>query len=401
MLQASINFYKKAYTGIPEPIWWLSLVMFINRSGTMVIPFLTVYLISNRYTLSQAGTVMSAFGLGAILGSFLGGRLSDRFGFFWVQFYSLLLNGVFFFILSYIQGFWPFICTIFLLAIVGEAFRPANAAAIAAYSNDNNRTRAYSLNRLAINLGWAIGPAVGGLLVHYFDYKWLFWADGFTCISAALLLYFFLFHYHKKVMDGQPYHKNGKVAANSAYKDVGFMHGMFCVLLIGMCFFQLFSMLPVYYKSEVHLSENIIGLILASNGIIIVLLEMVLVYKLEHKKHPLFYMTIGTFLIALSFLVLAFVPNLFLVVISMLMVTFGEMLLFPFTNSFWVSRTNNFNRGQYAAAYSMTFAIGQVLSPIIASEVVAKTDFSMLFIGDFILCSLAALGFLWLRKKEK
>src|SRR3712207_6145129 len=104
MLQASIELYKKAYTGIPKPIWWLSLVMFINRSGTMVIPFLTVYLTSSGYTLSQAGTVMSAFGLGAIVGSFIGGKLSDRFGFFWVQFYSLLLNGIFFIILSYIQS---------------------------------------------------------------------------------------------------------------------------------------------------------------------------------------------------------------------------------------------------------------------------------------------------------
>lgn len=399
MLQASIELYKKAYTGIPKPIWWLSLVMFINRSGTMVIPFLTVYLTSKGYTLSQAGTVMSAFGLGAILGSFAGGKLSDRVGFFWVQFYSLLLNGLFFILLSYIQDIWSFTITIFLLAIVGEAFRPANAAAIAVYSDDSNRTRAYSLNRLAINLGWAVGPAVGGLLAYNYSYKALFWADGITCIVASLLLYLFLFGYHKRVVAQQPVYKKEQ-SIGSAYKDRIFMQGMVAVLLIGICFFQLFSILPVYYKDEVHLSENIIGLILASNGVLIVLIEMILVYKLEHKQVPLFYMIIGTFLIALSFLVLAFVPQLLLVIISMLLVTFGEMLLFPFTNSFWVSRTNSFNRGQYAAAYAMTFAIAQVLSPIIASKVVAKTDFSMLFIGDFILCSLAALGFLWLRKKE-
>ena len=366
----------------------------------MVIPFLTVYLTSTGYTLSQAGTVMSAFGLGAIVGSFLGGKLSDKFGFFWVQFYSLLLNGVFFIILSYIQGLWPFTITIFLLASVGEAFRPANAAAIAAYSNDNNRTRAYSLNRLAINLGWAVGPAIGGILAYNFSYKALFWADGLTCMAASLLLYFFLFSYHKEVMAETPKHKEDVLVTNAVYKDSVFMWGMLWVLLIGVCFFQLFSMLPVYYKEQVHLSENIIGLILASNGVLIVLVEMVLVYKLEHRRPPLVYMIIGTFLIAFSFLVLAFLPQLFLVVISMLLVTFGEMLLFPFTNSFWVSRTNNFNRGQYAAAYAMTFAIAQVLSPILASKVVAKTDFSMLFVGDFILCSLAALGFLWLRKTE-
>ncbi|ANE52856.1 MFS transporter [Flavisolibacter tropicus] len=400
MLQASVELYKKAYTGIPRPIWWLSLVMFINRSGTMVIPFLTVYLISNGYTLSQAGTVMSAFGLGAILGSFIGGKLSDRLGFFWVQFFSLLSNGVFFIILSHIHGFWSFAITIFLLASVGESFRPANAAAIAAYSTDSSRTRAYSLNRLAINLGWAIGPAIGGLLAYNFSYTALFWADGLTCIAAALLLYIFLFQFHQETISQKATQKETVIASNSAYKDRVFMKGMFSLLLIGICFFQLFSMLPVYYKEEVHLSENIIGLILASNGVIIVLVEMILVYKLEHRRHPLFYMVVGALLIGLSFLMLAFVPQIALVLVSMLLVTFGEMLLFPFTNSFWVSRTNNFNRGQYAAAYSMTFAIAQVLSPILASKVVAKSDFPILFIGDFILCGFAALGFLWLRKKE-
>jgi predicted MFS family arabinose efflux permease len=400
MLQASLNLYKKAYSGIPKPIWWLSLVMLINRSGTMVIPFLTVYLTQHGYTLTQAGTIMSVFGAGAIVGSYLGGRLSDRFGFFWVQFYSLLFNGVFFILLSCMHDFWPFAITVFLLASVGEAFRPANAAAIAAYSDDSNRTRAYSLNRLAINLGWAIGPAVGGLLVYYFDYTLLFWADGLTCISAAFILYLFLFSYHTKTMSIKLKGNERELPAATAYKDVHFMQGMFFVLLIGICFFQLFSMVPVYYKEQVKLPENIIGIILASNGVLIVLIEMVLVYQLEHKRRPLTYMVMGTLLIALSFMALAIQSVIGLVILAMLLVTFGEMLLFPFTNSFWVSRTNSFNRGQYAAAYSMTFAIAQVLSPIIASKVVAITSFSMLFIGDFVLCSLAALGFLWLRNKR-
>jgi MFS family permease len=126
---------------------------------------------------------------------------------------------------------------------------------------------------------------------------------------------------------------------------------------------------------------------------------MVLVYQLENKRSNLTYMMWGTFLIAISFLLLGIAPLLSLVIFSMLVVTLGEMLLFPFTNSFWVSRTHSYNRGQYAAVYSMSFAIAQVLSPILSSLVVAKAGFSILFGIDFILCSLAALGFLWLRKK--
>ena len=191
MLKASLQLYRNAYTGLPPKVWWLSFVIFVNRAGTMVIPFLTVYLLGKGFSLAQAGYIMGAFGLGTILGSFLGGRLTDRFHFFHVQLYSLLLNGILFIVLGQMQTFLQFMVCIFVLSSLGESFRPANAAAIAAYSDESNRTRSYSLNRLAINLGWSIGPAVGGILAAI-NYHLLFCVDGFTCIVASLLLYIFL-----------------------------------------------------------------------------------------------------------------------------------------------------------------------------------------------------------------
>ena len=398
MLQASLQLYRNAYTGIPKPVWWLSLVMFVNRSGTMVVPFLTVYLTQKGYKLTEAGLIMSAFGVGAIVGSYLGGRLTDRLGSLHVQVASLFLNGIFFIILGYVEDIRLFGLVIFLLASVGEAFRPANAAAIAAFSTDANRTRSYSLNRLAINLGWSIGPAIGGLLASI-NYKLLFWADGLTCIVAAGMLYFLLAHHYRKMQPEDAGSQKEVKVKNAVYKDVTFMQAMAGMLLIGICFFQLFNMVPVFYKQEAGLSEAIIGLILASNGILIVLIEMVLVYRLENKRPDLFYMLWGTVCIAISFLLLGTMPVFWVIVASMLFVTFGEMLLFPFTNAFWVSRTQVYNRGQYAAVYSMTFAISQVLSPIMGSLIVNTFSFRFLFFTDFVLCCLAALGFLWLRKK--
>lgn len=398
MLQASIRLYKNAYSGIPKPIWWLSFVILVNRSGTMVIPFLTVYLVHLGYTLTEAGFVMATFGMGAILGAYVGGRLTDRFGFFWTQIVSLLLNGVLFIVLGYMQNLWQITLCVFVLSSLGEAFRPANAAAIAAYSDEANRTRSYSLNRLAVNLGWAIGPALGGVLAS-FSYKLLFWVDGLTCIVASGLLYAIL---GPHVQNAQT-EKKAEVQAirNSAYKDRVFLQGMVFVLLIGICFFQLSSILPLYYKEKVHLSEAGIGGVLALNGLMIVLFEMVLVYKLEQRRSTTIYMFYGSLLIGLSFLVLTVAPLLTMVILAMLVITFGEMLLFPFTNNFWVSRTNGANRGQYAAVYTMTFSLALVLAPLAASRVAKSFGFTSLFVLDFILCTLAAIGFIWLRKKER
>ena len=209
MLQASVRLYKNAYSGISKEVWWLGLVLLINRSGTMVIPFLTVYLTGRGFTLGQAGFIMALFGSGAILGGYLGGWLSDRVGFFKVQVVSLLMNGILFIVLGYMQQLWQIGLCIFALSSLGEAFRPANAAAIAAYSNEQNRTRCYSLNRLATNLGWAIGPALGGILASY-NYHLLFWTDGLTCIAASALMYF-LFATHKKPVT----EKKEKVKSNN------------------------------------------------------------------------------------------------------------------------------------------------------------------------------------------
>ncbi len=395
MFQVVTQLYKNAYQGLSRSIWWLAVVMFVNRSGTMVIPFLTVYLTSKGYSLSQAGWVMATFGSGAILGSFIGGKLTDKFGFYYVQFFSLLLNGIMFFVVGAMHTLPHIAIAIFFLSSLGEAFRPANAAAIAAYGSENNRTRCYSLNRLAVNLGWAIGPALGGILASI-NYAWLFWVDGSTCIAASFLLMFFLAPKKTKVTT---VFAEQHTIRKSAYQDKVFLKAMSFVFLICLCFFQMFSLVPYFYKNHLHFSEFTIGCILAMNGIIIALVEMVMVYKLENKRNPVQYMVIGALLTGLAYFTLSISLVLVIVLLNMVMMTFGEMLLFPFVNSFWVSRSTPQNRGQYAAAYNISFALAQVLAPTLAAQAAVAYGFSTLWVADFFICLSAAAGFFFLQKQ--
>lgn len=397
MLQASIRLYKNAYSGLPKEMWWLALVMFINRCGTMVIPFLTVYLTSQGYTLAQAGYVMAAFGAGSIVGGFIGGVMTDKFGHYYVQVLSLLLSGIFFIVLGQMETFWQFVMCIFILSSLGEAFRPANSAAVALYSNESNRTRCYSLNRLAINLGWAIGPAAGGMLASY-NYGLLFWADGLTCIVASLLLYV-LFSSSRRKQEHKSSGETTKRITSSAYKDKVFRIGMFYIFLVGLCFFQMFNVVPVYFKEEIGLDESTIGWVLALNGLIIAVFEMVLVYKLENRRDAVTYLMLGAFLIGASFLFFEISKAFVFVLLQTFFITLGEMLLFPFMNNFWVRRSNETNRGQYAAVYTMSFSAAIVLAPTFASQVATHLSFPALWVINFILCSFAALGYLLLKKR--
>ena len=389
MIKSSIAVYRNAYLGLSDATWWLAFVMFVNRAGTMVLPFLTVYLRQEmRYSIAEAGWEVGFFGIGAILGNFIGGKLTDKIGFYHVQFWSLFLNGLLFIVLGQMRTFWQIGSCMFIIGIVGEAFRPANAAAIANYSQPENRTRSYSLNRIAINLGFAIGPAVGGLLA----FQYLFWADGITCMLAALLLRAALpavIATNKK--EGGT---KAQQSSSSVWKDHVYLRFTFFIFLSALSFLQMFSLLPVFFQEQLHLSKPVIGFVLALNGLIIVVIEMVLVFKLEGKRSPVQYISTGAFLIGLSYLVLNLpFPGLWIALLAMVIITAGEMLMFPFVNTFWVSRSNEYNRGQYASLFAMSFALGQVLAPTFGSQIVEHSGYTLLWYVVFGLCVVSSIGF--------
>jgi predicted MFS family arabinose efflux permease len=394
------SLYKQAYSGLSRATWLLSVVMLVNRSGTMVIPFMTIYLTSPAmgYSIAQAGFVMGIFGLGAICGGFLGGRLTDRWGFHRVQLIALSGGGIFFIILGQMRSY-PMICVFtFLLSVVNDAFRPANSTAIATYSKEENRTRSYSLNRLAINLGWAVGGAIGGFLASI-NYHLLFWVDGATNLAAALLLWFFL---RPEVRGGsRPERQVADKRVVSPYRDRIYLQFIVCTILFASCFFQLFSTLPLYYKRVLGMPEYMIGFLMTMNGIIIAVIEMVMVFKLEGKRENLAYIFWGVLAVGCGYLLLDVLPLTILMAFAcMILTTIGEMLAMPFMNSFWISRTSASNRGQYAGLYTIAWSTAQVIGPTGGAQIAQGSGFRVLWWVVGGVCVLAAMAFRYLRQNQ-
>jgi predicted MFS family arabinose efflux permease len=395
---ATARTYRNAFTGLSKETWLLSLIMLINRSGTMVIPFMTLYLTSPAmgYSIGEAGIVFGLFGAGAFSGAWLGGKLTDKIGFYPVQLITLSGGGLLFMLLGQMKTY-PFICIFtYLLSFVNEAFRPANSTAIAFYSKEDNRTRSYALNRLAINLGWAVGSGLGGFLANI-NYELLFWVDGFTNIGAALLMWLVL----KPVGSKPTFKKNGEnVIIGSAYRDRAYLIFAAITMLFASCFFQLFNNLPVFFEKKMHFSKPFIGILMAANGVIIALFEMVLVYKLEGKRQNLIYITGGVFVVGLSFLLLNVTGANTLVASAMIiLVTFGEILSMPFMNSYWIARTQPSNRGQYAALYTMAWSAAQTLGPMGGAQVAQHWGFNILWWITGGVCIIAAIAFRALARK--
>ncbi len=400
MLHRTIQLYRNSFGGLSKDIWLLALVTLINRSGTMVIPFMTVYLTSQlHFSLGQAGWVMTCFGVGSVLGSLLGGKLTDTFGYYWVQFWALLLSGAMFLVLMQVQSFGGMCGTIFLLSIVADAFRPANHASIAVYSKPENRTRSYSLIRLAINLGFSIGPAVGGFIAGAHGFKWLFLVDGLTCMSAALFL---LFTLKQKQEPTNTSNTTPQAAVTtSAYRDLTFLWFALLTTICGVVFMQLFSTLPVFYREGFGLSESQIGALLALNGLMIAILEMPFVYTLERKamrRLPL--IGKGALLIGASFFMLE-LSDFWggVLILSVITVTFGEMLTMPFSNVYALERSTPATRGQYMAVYSGTWSLAHILAPALGMQIAQHWGFNTLWYVLTGLCIVAFLGYRLLEKR--
>jgi predicted MFS family arabinose efflux permease len=351
--------YLESFNGLSKEVWWLALITLINRAGTMVIPFLSLYLTESlNFNLSNVGWVMSCFGLGSIIGSWLGGKLTDKVGYYKVMLFSLFSTGFLFLALQYLTTFSSFCFGIFLIMMVADTFRPAMFVALSAYSKPENKTRSVTLIRLAINLGFSAGPAIGGLIITYLNYSGLFWVDGITCILASVLLLKVLNPKKAKTID-----EIKVLNPKSAYRDKTFWIFLVAMSLFGIVFLQFFSTIPLYYKDVHGLSELEIGLLMGMNGFIIFALEMPLVKWFENSKRSHSgLMLIGAILTGLSFLILTSGSWIGILIISMLLVTFGEMIAFPFSNAFAMDRSKKGNKGEYMALYSIAFSVAHLFS---------------------------------------
>ncbi len=361
--------------GLSREIWWLAFITFINRAGTMVLPFLTLYLTKHLdFSLSQVGWIMTSFGVGSFLGSWLGGKLTDKIGYYKVMFWSLLLTGFLFIGLQYVTTFWGFVVGVFITMTIADTFRPAIFVSLNAYSKPENQTRSLTLIRLAINLGFSFGPFLGGLIIAILGYQSLFWVDGLTCILAILLF--------RTVLKNKEFIKKEKEieetnSISSIFKDKAYWLFLVIVFLMGFTFMQLFSTMPLYYKDIHGLTEVQIGLLMSLNGGLIFLTEMPLIHKLEQSSiNKINIIVWSLVLFALSFFVLNISDWVGLIVIGMIIITVAEMLAFPFSNAFAMTRAVKGKEGLYMSLYAMAFSLAHIFSAKTGMEVVDKFGFN-------------------------
>ena len=393
--------YVEAFKGLSTEIWYLSLISLVNRAGTMVIPFLSLYLKKDLgFSEVDIGSIFACFGIGSVIGSWLGGKLTDSFGFYKVMITSLFLTGLCFISLQFIDSFLGFCIGILITMSIADSFRPAIFVAIKAYSKPENQTRSVGLLRLAINAGMGIGPTLAGLIIVMEGYNILFWIDGITCILAILLFSYLVKDPKVKPSETREQHQN--LDKNVVYKDKSFwIHSVIC-FLFGMAFFQLFTTMPLYYDEIFRLDEFKIGILLFLNVAIIVVFEMPLLNYLEKRLIPVTkHIIMSCVLLALSFLVLYQNFWIGILIVNMVLMTLSEMLGFPYTNKFALQRAKDGLEGSYMAMYTMSFSIAHIFSPKIGLSLVHHYGFQINWLITFGYGAIAIVLSAWLHKRIK
>ena len=180
--------YWKDLRHLPRPVWIVAGSQLVNRAGSMVLSFLILYLTRDRgFSAVHAGFVLFLYGAGSIVVGPFAGRLADRWGSVPLMRGSLFLSGGMLLLYPLARSMPAIAAATIVLAMLTEGFRPAAMAFFGETVAPARRKSAFAVYRLAINLGMAIGPAVGGILATL-SFRYLFWVDGATSLAAALVL---------------------------------------------------------------------------------------------------------------------------------------------------------------------------------------------------------------------
>lgn len=349
---------------LPRPVWILFLGTFLNKFGTFVVPFLTLYLTQQGYSLTAAGMAIGAYGVGHLIASLLGGHLADTIGRRKTIVLSMFSAAVAMMFLSQAHSLPIIIALTALAGLTGELYRPAASALLADLVQPGERVTAFAAYRMAFNAGWAFGPATAGFLAGH-GYFWLFAGDAATSVLFGLVA---LFSLPRGVRS-----QRGEAGWNEALQafrgDKRFHQVMIASFAIAIIFFQMSSTFGLYVTG-LGFSAATYGALISLNGVLVVLCELPLT-TITRRFAARNVMAAGYLLVGIGFALNLFARTVPALTGCMIVFTLGEMVAMPVSSAYIAGLAPTHMRGRYMGAFGLTWACGLIIGPAIGMKLFA------------------------------
>jgi MFS family permease len=368
---------------LPRPVWILCAGSFVNRFGSFVAVFLVLYLREKGYSIAEAGLVVSFYGVGNVLAAGVGGWVADRLGRRNAIALSMFSAALAMLLLSQAESLPVIIVLTTLTGLTSEMYRPASSALLTDLTPAGDRIPAFALNRLAINLGFAAGPATAGFLAEE-SFFLIFLGDAMTCVAFGIIA---LVALPEGVRVGRGEERRGE-AVRTMLADHGFLLFLISSVLGAFVYFQSQTTFPLHIR-ESGLSDSDYGLLISLNGLAIVFLELPLVaISRRFPARPV--LAFGSMLVGLGFALNAIADDRPELALTVLIWTLGEIIYAPVASAYVADIAPEHLRGRYQGAWGLTWGLAFVLGPAIGAAIFAWSS-EALWLGCGLLGLLSAL----------
>ncbi|MGE5859417.1 MAG: MDR family MFS transporter [Ignavibacteria bacterium] len=389
----------KGLKKLPREMWIIAGGTLINRTGTMVLPFLALYL-TTKINLSpdKAGFIITFYGIGALVTAPFVGKLADKIGAFLIMKLSLFFAGILLLFYPFFHGYLQIMIITVIWAMINEAYRPANMSLISHVVSAEDRRAAFALNRLVINLGMSIGPVAAGFLV-LINYSIIFYVDAATSILAAIFLLFF--PVHSKYYSESNGEKNilKESGEKSAFRDFDFIYFLLAMLPASMVIFQHIGAMPIFVVKDLNFLPSVFGFLAMVNTILIIFVEVPLNIAMSKWSDKLS-LALGAFLIALGFGSMAYASSIALIAFTIVIWTFGEMIFFPSSAAYVAEISPPGKRGEYMGMFQMLFSASLAFGPWLGTIVYEHFGARILWISAFLFGCISVVMIFFLKEKK-
>jgi MFS family permease len=381
------------YYDFPSKFWVVVGASFIDRvGGTLLFPFFSLY-ITQKFNvgMTQAGVVLGIFSAFGLIGSMIGGALTDKFGR-----KNLILFGLVFSALSTLTlGFVNELAVLYPLAMVigllSDLAGPAHQAMIADLLPESKRQEGFGILRVVANMSWIIGPTIGGFIANR-SFLLLFILD--AIISSIVAVIFFLYVPETKPETSEKSESMLRTFAGYGHvlRDYAYIAFLVASILMGLVYQQMYNSLSVYLRDSHGISPQGYGFLLTSSAITVILFQFSTTRII--KKYPAFLMMgLGTFFYMIGFGMFGFVTAYWLFAAAIVIITVGEMVIMPTASALAANFAPEKMRGRYMAVFGLSWALPATVGPTAAGLILDNYNPNLLWYIGAGLCAVAVLSF--------